>query len=65
MKVNELKAYMTRKGYTQEEMAKKLNMSKNTFNKKLNNAKFGCDEAIKLSEILEITDPADIFLSKK
>ena len=56
----EVKAIMTLKEYTQEYMAKRLDMATNTFNRKLNTGDFGLDDAKKIAEILEITDPVDI-----
>ena len=43
----EVKAKMTLKGYTQEYMAKRLDMATNTFNRKLNTGDFGINDAKK------------------
>ena len=57
---NEIKARMTLKGYTQEYMAKELGMAKNTFNKIVNFAGIGLDDAKKIAILLDIEDPEDI-----
>ena len=52
------------KGKTQIDLAKKLNLSVQSFNAKLNGrAKFDIDEAKKLIEILEIENVKEIFFS--
>lgn len=61
MKTNELKSLMVLHGYTQESMAKELNMATNTFNRKLNNGEFGLDEAKKIVKLLNIDNPNYIF----
>lgn len=61
MKVNELKSLMVLHGYTQEKLAKELNMATNTFNRKLNNGEFGLEEAKKMVKLLSIKDPNSIF----
>ncbi len=61
MKTNELKSLMVLHGYTQEKLAKELNMATNTFNRKLNNGEFGLNEAKKMVKLLSIKDPNSIF----
>lgn len=61
MKINELKSLMVLHGYTQAKLAKELNMSTNTFNRKLNNGEFGLEEAKKMVKLLSIKDPNGIF----
>lgn len=65
--VNKLKGAMVREGFSQITLAKRLNMSKNTLNAKLNGkAKITTEEAKELCEILHIDterEKVDIFLS--
>lgn len=61
MKTNELKSLMVLHGYTQEKLAKELNMATNTLNRKLNNGEFGLEEAKKIVKLLDIDDPNSIF----
>ncbi len=57
-----LKAIMLEKGYTQNSLAKKLNMSTQALNAKLNGrSAFSITEAEKISRILEIENPTVIF----
>lgn len=62
-----LKARLTLAGYTQEQLAKSVNMSVNSLNSKINGrAVFNCDEVDAISEILGIEEPAEkaeIFLA--
>ena len=54
---NKLKGIIKEKQLTQEEMAQKLNISKSTFNLKINgNAYFSQEEIFKISRILNIPD---------
>ena len=63
MDILKLKGKIAEKGKTQIELAKKLNLSVQSFNAKLNGrAKFDIDEAKKLIEILEIENVKEIFL---
>ena len=61
--VNALRAEMVRNGYTQKELAKKLEMSEKTLVSRLKRKAFGTDEAQVLIEILNIKNPAEIFFA--
>ena len=65
--INKLKGAMVREGYSQVTLAKRLQMSKNTLNAKLNGrAKITTDEAKEMCEVLNIeteSEKVDIFLS--
>ena len=61
--VNELKAAMVRKGMTQSEVAKKLNISPRTLSNKLKRGVLGSNEIEKLMVILDINDPVPIFFT--
>lgn len=62
------KAALVRKGITQNELAKSMNMTKNTISNKVNgHTKVMTDEAIEMCTLLGIEDPAEkarIFLTK-
>lgn len=59
-----LKAEMVRKGITQEQLAKQLNMSSRTFSSRMSKGVFGSDEIEKLVKILDIKDPMSIFFAQ-
>lgn len=63
--VNELKAAMVRKGMTQCDVAKKLNISPRTLSNKLKRGVLGSDDIEKLMVILDINDPVPIFFAHK
>lgn len=67
MNANKLLGLMAEKRITQRELAKKLGVSKNTINNKINGkVDFNTAEATKICEILELTDPktkTEIFLN--
>lgn len=67
---NELKASLKRKGLTQEELAKCVNMNPSTLSRKINNTKGTCltvQEAKEIAEVLEIPRSCmtDIFFAIK
>lgn len=56
MNSNKLKAIIMEKGYTQSEVAVKMNMAKNTFNSRVNgHSEFTVLELKKLCELLQIS----------
>lgn len=62
--VKELKAEMTRNGYTQERLAAEMGISSRTLCSKLKKGVFGTDEVEKIVKILKIKNPVPIFLAK-
>jgi transcriptional regulator with XRE-family HTH domain len=60
---NELKAYITRKGMTQAEVAKHLNMSPKTFYSHVQKGVFGSDDIEKMVVLLDIPDPVSVFFT--
>lgn len=62
---NVLKAEIARNGYTQGQVAEMLGMSANTFSLKLKKGKFGCDEADRMIDILDIKQPAFVFFGRE
>ncbi len=62
---NKLKARIIEKGYTQEEIAKKLGRSIASLNYKLNNRReFTANEFLAICKILSIEDPFEYFFVK-
>lgn len=68
MNINKLLGAMAEKRISQRELARRLGVSKNTINTKINGkAHFNTEEATKICDILEIHDPnmkVEIFLQK-
>lgn len=62
---NKLKAAWVAKGYTQKEVADRLNLSDKTLYNRMNKGVFGSDEIEKLMIILDISDPMPIFFTDK
>jgi transcriptional regulator with XRE-family HTH domain len=62
--IDELKGRMKAKNFSQEMLAKRIGMAPRTLSLKLKKGVFGSDEIDKMIEVLEIKDPAIIFLHK-
>lgn len=62
---NELKAEITRRGYTQERLAKEIGITPKTLCIKMKTGKFGTDEVSKIMEVLKIEDPVPIFFAQE
>ena len=60
----ELKAQITRKGYSQKSLANAIGISPKTLYLKMKTGKFGTDEVCKIMQVLDIADPTPIFLPK-
>lgn len=64
MDINKLKGVMVEKEYTQAKLAKKIGISVQSLNAKLNKRQqFTLDEVVKISSILNIEDPRVIFFT--
>lgn len=63
--VNDLRAMMVQKGYTQSDVAKMLGISDNTLTSRLKRGVFNSDEMYKLIDILDIKNPSEIFFAKE
>ena len=63
LNVQELKAAIVRKGYTQSDIANKIGISSKTFGNRLKKGVFRSDEIELMIDILEISDPMFIFLA--
>lgn len=61
MNVNLLKSEIIKNGYTQEGFCKKIGMAHSTFIRKLRCGVFKTDEAEKISDVLNIKNPSEIF----
>lgn len=61
--INELKACIARKGMTQADVAKQLNMSPRTFYNHIQKGVFGSDEIEKMVVLLDIPDPVSVFFT--
>lgn len=62
MQVNKLKAKMTELGYTQKKLASDMGITVQTLNSKLNGRSIlTLDEAVSITKILKIINPAEIF----
>ena len=58
---NKIRGRITEMGMTHQQVAKEIGMSAKTFSIKLNNGKFGLDEADKMVEVLKIDQPEKYF----
>lgn len=62
MNTARLKGIIAEKGLSQREVAKSIGLSEKTFYTKMKKGIFGTDEAEAMIRLLEIKDPASIFL---
>ena len=62
---NELKVKMFSKGYSQANVAKKLNITPKTMYMKMKKGVFNSNEIAIMIEMLDIEDPLEIFFAKK
>ena len=65
MNVPKLKGIIAEQGYSMREVASAIDMNEKTFYNKMKKGVFGTDEAEALIALLNITNPADIFLRSK
>lgn len=64
MSFDKLKGKMTEKRVSQENLAKKIGITVQSLNAKLNGrSKFTLDEALMITQVLNIENPADIFFT--
>jgi len=62
---NLIRARIVELGLTQQQVAEKIGMSPKTFSIKMNNGKFGLDEADKMIEVLKIDKPDKYFFANE
>lgn len=60
---NKIRARIVELGMTQKIVAEKIGMSEKTFSIKMNNGKFGLDEAEKMIKVLKIEKPEHYFFN--
>lgn len=65
IKTDELKGIIVASGYTQQEVAKLIDVTPNTFYRKMKKGVFGSDEMYKLYKVLNIKDPMAIFFAEE
>ena len=64
MSFDKLKGKMKEKHMSQDKMAKSLGITVQSINAKLNGrSKFTLEEVVKITEILSLKDPVDIFFT--
>jgi transcriptional regulator, fis family len=62
---NKLRAAWVSKGFTQERVAKEVGVSNKTFSLKMKRGVFGSDEIEKMIDLLDISDPVNVFFAKQ
>lgn len=65
MNTNKLRGIITEQGLTQEKVAIAIGITPKTFYAKMKKGVFGTDEVMKMVDLLNIRDPASIFLVEK
>ena len=60
---NLIRSKIVEKGLTQKQVAALIGMSEKTFSIKMNNGKFGLDEAQKMVDLLKIDKPEKYFFA--
>lgn len=60
-----LRGIIAERDMSMREVAKELNMSEKTFYNKMKKGVFGTDEAEAMVVLLEISDPASVFLASE
>lgn len=60
-----LRGIIAERGMSMREVAKELNMSEKTFYNKMKKGVFGTDEAEAMVALLNIRDPASVFLASE
>lgn len=62
---NKIRARIVELGMNQKQVAAQIGMSEKTFSIKMNNGKFGLDEADKMIEVLKIDKPDNYFFDNE
>lgn len=62
---NKIRARIVELGMTQQQVAEKIGMSAKTFSLKMNNGKFGLDEAERMIDVLKIEKPEPYFFAEE
>lgn len=62
MDTAKLRGIIAERGFSQREVARRIGMTEKTFYAKMKSGVFGTDEADRMIELLDIKNPAAIFL---
>ena len=65
MNVNKLRGIIAERGLTQESVAFAIGITPKTFYTKMKKGVFGTDEVMRMIKLLDIKDPAPIFLANE
>lgn len=65
IKTNELKGIIAKNGLTQKQVAEEIGITPKTFYEKMKKGIFGSDEIQKMIDILNISNPCEIFFAKE
>ena len=65
MDTAKLRGIIAERGFSQREVARRIGMTEKTFYAKMKIGVFDTDEADRMIELLDIKNPAAIFLSTK
>lgn len=60
---NKIRGRIAEMGMTQKQVAEEIGMSEKTFSIKMNNGKFGLDEADRIIKVLKIEQPEKYFFT--
>lgn len=60
-----LRGVIAERGLSRRKVAEMIGVSEKTFSRKMSKGVFGTDEAMALVDVLDISNPAEIFLAKK
>lgn len=63
--INKLRGKIAERGLSQRKLSQILGISEATFHRKMKKGIFGSNEIEKMIEILNITNPCEIFFDKK
>lgn len=64
MNKNMFKAALAQQGYTQKKLAAEMNMTDSTMIRKVKNSSFTISEAERISTILHIQNPSELFFEQ-
>jgi len=65
IKTNELKGIIVKNGYTQKQVAERIGITPKTFYEKMKRGVFGSDEIEIMIDMLNISNPSEIFFAKE
>lgn len=63
--VAKLRGIIAERGMSHKQVAQSMGISEKTFYNKMKKGVFGTDEAMALTDILQIENPSEIFLARK